>query len=143
MQKVILIDADNQTLDAKVLYKELYENAEALVCLIKHDKVIDVNTKCLVFFGYEDSYIDKLVLLDNIYLLIESSDSYDFTATTKLGLEIRGKILKSGAVNNDFYFGFLEISFISGLDDYAVAIDKISKTLLALKKFHSPGHNYN
>lgn len=139
MQKVILINslAEMQALDAKELYRELYENAEALVCLVKDDKVIDVNTKCLTFFGYEDSNIDKSALLDNIHLIIENSEAYSFNAVTKKGLEVRGNILRSGIVNNEFYFGFIEVSYINGLEDYEEALDKISRTLTALRKLHS------
>lgn len=139
MQRIILIDNSELSgdIDAHELYSALYENSEALVCLIRDNQIVDLNSKCLVFFGYENTPIDKLVLLENLSLEVETEETYKFSAITKKGLDVKGRILKSALINHEFYFGFIEVLYINGLEDYEVALDKISRTLAILKEFHS------
>lgn len=129
----------SEDFSAEELFESLYKDSKTLVCLIKEDKVLDLNNKCITSFGYEvTDCLNETLLSDTISLVPSIADTYFFDAKTKKGLKFCGKVLKSIPTNDGFYFGFIEILYIDGLDTYAVSIDKVLKTLENMKEMQCP-----
>lgn len=128
--------------NAKELFSSLYKDAKTLVCLIKQDKVVDVNKKCIDSFGYiGEEKANSQSILNSIHLTPFDSNLYSFEATTKKGLKFSGSVLKSNPTSDGFYFGFIKILHIKGLEEYDLAVDQILKTLSAMKELQCPARN--
>ena len=114
---------------AEQAFNTLFQDAPNSMCIMQGDKIINFNTMFIERCGYtaSEELLPELTVTEKKRRSDDQSErSLIIEAYTKGRKHIGGEILLSELVEKDFSFGFIQVMWIEGLEEFEKVVDQMN-----------------
>ena len=130
---MLVININDHRLDVspEKAFNALFSDAPNSMCILKDEEIINFNNIFVERCGFDiaNELLDKFTISKKIFNKTTQESLLIFDGYTKGLKHIGGEILVSQAIEENYYFGFIQVMWIEGLEEFEQVIDQMNRLI--------------